>query len=133
MAVIAVTPARVAVLYPQQSETYDMIAAEAITPGQLVYRNSAGKAALASGAAAATAGARGLALNAAGAGQAVSVLVRGVVAGFTLPQAYDATVFVSGTAGALDDAAALVSSVVGRVVNTTDSTLAKAVAVDLSF
>ena len=116
MAAIAVTAAQVAVLYPQQSEIYSLEAAEAITKGQFVYVNANGKAALASGAAAGTLILVGLSLDAAGAGQAVSVLKQGFVAGFTvsgLTQGDPA--YIGDAAGTADTVAGTVSKVIGRV------------------
>jgi hypothetical protein len=47
------------------------------------------------------------------------------VAGFTIPQAYDARLFVSNTAAKIDDAAGAVSVPVGRVVGLSDPTRTK--------
>lgn len=125
MADLALTAAQIGVVHPGQAEVYDYIAAVAITKGQAVYINSDGKAALVDGSAAGTAGYRGVALEAAAAEVAVSVILKGAVYGFTLSQAYDADIYVSDTAGALADAAGTVSVLVGRVMPLTDSTITK--------
>ena len=115
MSAITVTAAQVAELYPFK-EIYSLEAAEAITKGQAVYVNSNGKAALADASAAGTLNLVAIALNSVGAGQPVSVLKAGFVAGATLTGlAYGDPVYVSDTAGGLDTAAGTVSKVIGRV------------------
>lgn len=115
MSAITVTAAQVAELYPFK-EIYSLEAAETITKGQAVYVNSNGKAALADASAAGTLNLVAIALNSVGAGQPVSVLKAGFVAGATLTGlAYGDPVYVSDTAGGLDTAAGTVSKVIGRV------------------
>jgi hypothetical protein len=131
MADIVVTAAKVAVIFPEKAEIMDMIAAEAITKGEAVYQTTAGKAAASGGASAGVAQFVGIALNKASAGMAVSVLKKGLVAGFTLTsQAYGAPIYLSATAGSLADAAATVATVVGRVFPLTDKDLTKALYVE---
>ena len=126
MADITVTAAKVAVLYPSQAEIYDMIAAAAITAGQVVYQTSAGKAGLADANGSGTRKVVGIALNAAAAGKAVSVLKRGFVAGFTLSGAYDSEVFLSDTAGALADTQSTTTPIrVGKVMPMSDKDITK--------
>lgn len=132
MADIAVTAAQVAVLFPHTAEVYSFIAAETITAGQAVYFTSAGKAGVADANASGKQQVRGIALNGAGAGQAVDVVKRGHVAGFTLGT-YNTLVYLSDNAGALADAAGTVSAAVGRIVALSDSALSKALYVDLSW
>ena len=134
MADITVTAAQVARPFPEKDMVFDFIAAVAITAGKGVYINSAGKVDLASGGAAGTSRIAGIALNAAGAGQAVSVLIRGHIAGFALSGlAYDAVLYVSNTAGSLGDAAGTVSVTVGRVVPLSDKALTKVLYVDCNY
>lgn len=107
MADIAVTAAQVEAIDPLQAEIHNFVAAETITQGQVVYLTTSGTAGVAD---ATTAGglyqARGIALNGAGAGQAVSVLKEGRVAGFTVSgMNASAPVYLSETAGALATAA----------------------------
>ena len=116
---LVVTAAQVSPIFPRFAEIYTFIAAEAITSGQVVYQAADGRVGVADADVAGRQQARGIALcdgGAAQAGQAVNVLVRGHCAGFTLPQAYDAQLFLSNTAGAVGDAAGLVSVPIGRVV-----------------
>lgn len=128
MADLTLTAAQVEPLHPESCVIKDMIAAEAITKGQAVFQDTAGKAALADANAAGEAQFRGLALSTVAAGQPVSILVEGEVAGFTLTAlAYDAPVFLSDNPGALADAASVTVSVnCGRVVSVTDASLTKA-------
>ena len=116
MAVITVTAARVAPLF-ENMETRSVRVSVAVTAGQLVYIADTGLAALASGAAAGTAQARGVVLKAAAAGEVTSILLQGEVEGFNVSALdYDVPVYVSDTAGALDTAAGTVNVIVGRVV-----------------
>ena len=80
MADLTCTAAQVAVMRAEQSVIFDMIAAVALTAGQAVYINSNGKVDKAD--ATTNKQIKGIALNAAGAGQAVSVLKEGYVNGF---------------------------------------------------
>lgn len=133
MADLAFTAAKIAAAHPTKAEIVTMIAAAAITAGQSVYQDAAGKADLADASVAGTAGTRGIALQTVGAGQAVDVLKRGYVEGFTLTQAYDAPIYQSDTAGDLADAAGTVSYLVGIVAPLTDKDITKALYVDLSW
>lgn len=126
MADITVTPAQVAALFPDKAEIVDMIAAEAITAGLAVYQDTNGKAGIADANASGKQQFRGIALNGAGAGQAVSVLVRGHVAGFTVSGMNgDALAYLSDTAGALGTANGTMTVNCGRVACLTDSSLTK--------
>lgn len=136
MSDLSLTAAQIAPVFPGEAEIFDMIAAVTITAGQAVYENSAGKAALAD--ADAGSGAeqfRGIALNGAGAGQAVSVLKRGHLYGFTLSSiAYDGAVWLSNTAGALADAPSSTNAVrAGRVVGLSDANVTKVLYVDAQW
>lgn len=135
MADIALTAARIAAVFGFATERFDMIAAVALTPGQVVYRDSNGKAALADANAGGGAEmAAGIALNACGAGGAVSVLKSGHIAGFTVSGlAYGARVYLSDTAGALADASSTTNLIpVGSVVSLSDADLTKVLYVDFS-
>ena len=116
MAAIALTAAQISTPYPNKAEIYSLTAAVAITAGQAVYTNSNGLAALADASAASTLVDVGIALEAAGIGQAVSVLYGGFCAGFTVSSlAVGALAYVSDTAGGLDTATGTVNKVLGRV------------------
>jgi len=133
MADIVVTAANVSEVYPQKADVYSRNAAATITAGQVVYLTSAGAVNLADGSAAGTAQGHGIALNGGGAGQAIRVLRRGHVYGYTLSQAYDAELFISDTAGALADAAGTVAAAVGRVDVINDKDLTKVAYFDFNF
>lgn len=134
MADITVTANRVQVLFPEKAEIYDFIAAEAITKGQAVYQTTAGKVGVADANAAGKQQFRGIALNSASAGRAVSVLKHGHVAGFTVSSVNgDAPLYLSDTAGALGDTAGTMSVVAGRVVGLTDKDNTRVVFIDADW
>jgi len=132
---IALTATQIATVYPQECEIYDFIAAASITAGQAVYQTSAGKVGVADANGSGTTQLRGIALNAAGAGQAVSVLKRGHVYGYTISGlAYDAQVYLSDTAGKLADAPSTTTPVpVGRVVALPEANLTKVLFVNVEW
>lgn len=127
MADIALTAAQIAPVYVGEAEIYTMIAGVAVTAGQAVYQvTTTGLLALSDGSGAGTAIVHGIALETKGIGQAVSVLKRGHVAGFTLAGNYGSSAFLSDTnSGILADAAGTVSVVVGKVIGLPDSAATK--------
>jgi len=129
MADLVVTAAQVARAH-DNAEIFNGLAAETITAGQAVYMSSAGTYGIADANVVGKQQARGLALEGAAAGQAFSFIKRGPVAGFTIPQAYDARLFLSDTAGALADAAGTLSVPCGRVMALSDSAKTKVVYAD---
>lgn len=131
---IALTAAKIGVVYPEKAEIVDFIAAATITAGQAVYQTSAGKVNLADANGSGTLQFRGIALNGGGAGQAISVLKKGHCYGFTVADvAYDAALFLSNTAGALGDSAGATSINCGRVVALPDSSLTKVVYIEADW
>lgn len=132
MADITVTAAQVKRVYPDRDEVLDYITGVAVTAGAAVYVVAAtGKLALADGSAAGTAQVRGIALRDGAAGEVVPVIVRGVIAGFTLAGDYDTRVYLSDTnTGILGDSAGTVSVIVGRVIRSLDSSATKLLYVD---
>lgn len=100
-------------------------AAEAITIGQAVRIDaSTGKFTKANGTTAAEARIYGIAVKTVAAGEAVTAVRKGVLDGYDLDSLnYDAAVYLSDTDGTLADAAGTVSTVVGRVVPGTYTTL----------
>jgi hypothetical protein len=129
---IAVTAAKVGVVYPERAEIYSGIAGATITAGQAVYIVVAdGKLNLADeNASAETSACIGIALNGGGAGQVIDVLRKGHVYGFTVAAlAYALPVSLSNTAGALlDDGTA--TGLVGRIEALPDASLTKVLYVD---
>jgi hypothetical protein len=132
---IAVTAAKVGLVYPDKAEVFDGIAGVAITAGQAVYMIIAsGKLGLADEDASAEASAVvGIALNGGGAGQVISVLRKGHVYGFTVSGlAYALACSLSNTAGALLDTGAT-TNIVGRVEPLPDADLTKVLYVDVGL
>lgn len=127
MADLVVTEAAVAVIFPLKAEIHTGIAGEAITAGEVLYiEATGGTLKIADANAAGLQQARGIALTSGGLGQAINILKKGHVAGYTLTsQSPDDQVFLSDTAGALGDAAGTLSVPCGRVVNMTDKAATK--------
>lgn len=122
-----VTAGKVAVVESIHQMT--LPAAESIAPGAPVrIDTSSGKFTNANGTSAAESRVWGIAVGKAAipAGMPVTAIRRGVLDGYNLTQAYDATVYLSDTDGTLGDTAGTVSTVVGRVVPGTSTTLGTA-------
>jgi len=131
MTVLALTSAQVAPVYPRQAEIYDFIAAESVTKGEAVYLTTSGTVGVADANVAAKDQFLGIALESVGTGQAVSVLKRGHVYGYTLTDlAYGAVAYLSNTAGDLDDSAGSTTVNVARCVPLPDSDKTKVLYVD---
>jgi len=119
---IVVTAAKVASQPDTRTRSYK--AAATITAGQALYILAAGTVGLAD---ATTGGAallqwRGIAINGASAGEAVTMAFEGPVDGYTLTGNVDTPLYLSNTAGAIGDAAGDVSIIVGRVSMRDDGT-----------
>lgn len=137
MADITRTAAQIAPVYSDagKCEVYDLIAAATIAAGQAVYIDSDGAVGLADANGTGTREFRGIALNGAGAGQAVSVLVHGCIYGFTLDGNADAFAYLSNTAGAIADTASVGGTEVrvGRIVRLSDASATKVLFVDVRW
>ncbi len=121
MADIVVTAAKVGLVDPMKAITHTGVAAAAITKGQVVYMDTSGTIGVADANDVGKQQARGIALNAAGAGQAVTFVKEGAVYGFTLTsQAYGAALYLSDAAGALADAAGTLTVPCGIVAPLSD-------------
>lgn len=123
MAAVTYTAAQIAPVDPAKCDIRTYIANEAITKGQPVYfvAASAGRVALADANAAGLQQFRGVALNAASAGQAVDVLHEGACYGFNLAGINaDGFVYLADAVGTYDDAAGAMTVPVGRVVGLTN-------------
>lgn len=136
MADITVTAADVRVVFAEQAEFRNVVAAATITAGQLVYMNTSGKVDLCDFDAIASGKPYGIALEGAAADQALSVLKRGYLAGYNLSsQAYGARIYSSATPGALSDAAATstpdVIAAIGCVDALSDPSKTKVLRVDI--
>jgi hypothetical protein len=135
MADIALTAAQIALIYPQWAEVYDVVVTEAVTAGQAIYQLTTGKFGVADANAAGKQQFRGIALKAAGANGAVTLLKRGHCYGFTVSGLNaDVPLYLSDTAGALADAAGTLSVICGRVVAMPNlPTLTKVVYIDADW
>jgi hypothetical protein len=135
MADLSLTAAQISPVFPDKAEIYTFIAVEAITKGQAVYLVAAsGKVGVADANASGKQQLRGIALNAAAAGEPVAVMKTGHIYGFTLTsQDYDDAVYLSDTAGALGDAAGTMTVNAGRVVSLSDHSLTKVVYLDVNW
>lgn len=137
MADLTVTAREVAVVHPQQAEVYTLLPSVAVTAGQAVYMVAAtGRLALADANATAPAPQfKGIALQSVSAGVAVDVLKKGTVAGFDLSSLnYGAKVYLSDTAGALNDTASVTTTVpVGQVIGLADNDRTKVLFVDANW
>ena len=99
MSDITVTAAKVGLVFPEQSECYNVVAAEDVAKGQALYQTTAGTYGLADCDAAGKHQFRGVALETVKSGEGLSMLKRGVLSGFTLPT-YEDLIYLSDTAGA---------------------------------
>jgi hypothetical protein len=134
MAAVALTAAQIAPVFADECEIRSYVAGVAITAGAPLYVNTSGDAALADANGSGTKQFIGIALNTAGIGQAVSVLRRGEVYGFTLTSlAYGALVYVSDTVGTYDDSVGTVTVPVGRVQPLSDPARTKVLLVNTNI
>ena len=132
MADIVVTADKVGLVDATKAEITNYIATETITRGQAVYRLTTGKAGVADANAGGKQQFRGIALNGAGAGQAVAVCEDGELSGFTVTGNADALIYLSDTAGALADGVGTMTVPVGRIVVKADKDLTKVIRVSIS-
>jgi hypothetical protein len=135
-AISKLTGASVHAIFVNQAEQYPGLAAEALTNGQVAYLVAAsGKYGLADANASGKEQVRGIVIDAAGANQGTTILFRGHVGGYDLSGLdYGDLVYLSDTAGGLDDAAsATLTVVIGRVVPMSDKDLTKVLYVDSSI
>ncbi len=131
MTAITIASTGVTEVFADKNDVFQLIAVEAITAGQPVYQTTAGKAGIADANAAGKQQVRGIALYDCAAGKPCAILRRGYLSGYALSGvAYDGPVFLSDTAGSLDDAAGTLSVNVGRVEALTDPDLTKVLFVD---
>lgn len=133
MADLALTAAQISVVDPEAAEIISGVLAATVTQGQTVYQDTSGTWGVGDASAAGTTKNAGIALSAGGAGQAISILKRGSVAGFTITQAYGATVYLSDTAGSLADAAGTVSITMGSVMGLSDASYTKVLHIDAAW
>lgn len=122
MADIALTTASIRAINPDNTEFFNGTAKVALIKGDIVFFNTDGKLDLADASAAGTAQAVGVVTETVGAEGAVSIIKRGLVAGFTVSALNGGVqLFLSDTARKLADAAGAVPNPVGRVVIMNDA------------
>lgn len=132
MTAISIASTGVREVFADKNDVFDLIAAEAITAGQPVYMTAAGKAGVADANASGKQQVRGIALYSVAAGKPVACLRRGYIAGYVLTGVdYDAPLYLSDTAGSLDDGAGTMTVIVGRVAPLNDPDLSKVLFVDI--
>lgn len=132
---IALTAAKIGLVYPEKAEVYTGTAGVTITAGQVLYRIiSSGLLGLADEDASAEASAVvGIALNGGGAGQAIDYAVKGHLYGFTVSGlAHGLACSLSNTAGALLDTGAT-TNIVARVEPMNDASLTKVLYVNIGL
>ncbi len=104
-----------------------LVAAEAILAGQAVRIDTTGKFTLAKGTDATEAAIYGIATRTVAAGEAVTAVRKGVLDGLNISgDAYWAAIYLSDTDGTLAQGAGTVSTIVGRVIPGTSTTLGTA-------
>lgn len=134
MANLTVTAAQVGDIFPQASEKFSGILAEAVTQGQALYQNSSGKYGLADANDSGCEQVRGIAMEEGGADHTIDILRRGTLEGYTLTaMSHDDAVYLSDTAGALSSTAGTMEIFVGCVVAICDATPSKAIFVDCDW
>ena len=132
MADISVTAAKVAVVFPEQAEIYNVVLAEAVTAGQSLYQTVSGTHGIAQADALAKRQFRGVALEAANAGEGISMLKRGILAGYTLAT-YEDEVYLSDTPGAFDTTPGTLLVKCGRVISLADPALTEVLYVEADW
>lgn len=121
MAAVTLTAAQVALVFPDRAEVVPAIAAAVTTVGQAKYYDTDGNVASTLAGTTAANAFHGVALKAAGAGQAIDLVHRGHLYGFDLSNvAYGGTVYAGTAAGAYSDSAVGGTVPVGICVPLTD-------------
>lgn len=129
MTAISLTAAQIAQGFSDsaRAEIYNVLLAEAVTKGQVLYQTTSGTFGICDMSTVAKDEPRGFALEAGSAGAAISMLKYGPMYGVDLSgEAYDGLVY-AGDAGALDDAGTVA---VGRVIALADPSKTKVLFVD---
>jgi hypothetical protein len=135
MTAIALTAAQISLVDPDEAEVYSVIVTEAVTAGQAGYQLSTGKFGIADANASGKQQFRGIFLRAAGADGVTDLLVHGRCYGFTVSSLdADAPLYLSDTAGSLDDSVGTMTVNCARVTALTNvGTLTKVVMVDADW
>lgn len=119
---ITVVAAKVSVVFPEQAEIYNVVAAEAITEGEALYQTTSGTYGLAEADNLTKQQFRGISLEAVNTGEGLSMLKRGILSGYTLAT-YEDEVYLHDDAGVLSTAPGTQLVKVGRVMSLADPDL----------
>ena len=120
---IVATAAYIGRADPDNDEVLSVVLAETATAGQTAYQTTTGTFGLCDGNGSGKQQFRGIFLQGGAAGQVVPLLKRGFVEGFTVSGLDgDAPLYVSDTAGSLDDGVGTMTVVCGRVTITPNGT-----------
>lgn len=139
MADLALTAAQISAVYPQYAEVYSFIAGEAVTAGVVACFDTGtddDKVYIADGDDGDLDQPVGVFLEAGAAGQAVPVLVRGFVEGYTVSAIANYTLlYLSDTAGAICTTAgeSTANAALGRIMPNSESTPRLLVFIDCEF
>jgi len=132
MTAITVTAAKVAVVFPEEAEIYNVVAAEALTKGEALYQTTSGTYGVAQADDLDKLQFRGVALEAVSKGEGLSMLKRGILAGYTLAT-YEDEVYLSDTAGVFDTAPGTQLVKCGRVMSLADPSLTEVLYVNADW
>lgn len=116
---ITVNADRVARVYPENDECYNVVLACTVTEGQALYQTTSGTFGLAQADELTERQFRGIALEAGNAGDTISMLKQGMLAGYVLAT-YEDVVYLSDTPGALSTVIGTLPVRCGRVTALTD-------------
>lgn len=116
---ITVTAAKVAEVFPEEAEIYNVKVGVDVTKGQALYQMANGMYALAQADVLGARQFRGVTLDKANRGGAVRMLKRGHLAGYTLAT-YDDEIYLSDTAGAFSTTIGTLVVKCGRVMSMPD-------------
>ena len=120
-------------LWPEKATIISGLASETVANGQAAYQTSSGTYGLADANGSGKQQFRGIFLQGGGAGQAVSILMRGSVGGYDLTNiAYDGLAYLSDTAGSLAETNGTMTVPVGRVFALSDPAKTKVLFVDVA-
>ena len=132
MADIAETAAKIAVVYPEIAEIINVVSAEAITAGEALYQTVSGTFGLAQADEIAKRQFRGVALEAVGSGDTLSMMKRGFISGYALAT-YEDEIYLSDTPGSFDTTPGSLLVKCGRVMSLADPGLSEVLYVEADW
>lgn len=132
MTAITCTAAKVAVVFPESAEIYNVQLEEAVTKGAALYQTTSGTFGIAQADDLDKCQFRGVALEAANANEGISMLKRGVLNGYALAT-YGDEVYLSDTAGKFDTAPGTQLVKCGRVTALADPALTEVLYIEADW